>query len=337
VADTLLQRLGDEFFRSIPSRPGVYLMLGQAGDLLYVGKAKNLRTRVRSYTRITDKDGGKLVRLAAAIRAVRWEECRDEAHALTRETELVRSLRPPYNYTHNASTEYLAIAIRWQASAVGLRLASDGALPGETMYGCYPFAAGTPYAYAALVRLLFRCQVDTPHGGISSKLTSGGGCALEVVDGLRPPLRDFLSGRSARLLPAAHALIVERSAGDPIAPRSAAKDVDVLRGFYELGPRGLRRLQEKHGVPTIAVDADRLADLLAAEYASQLGASSGLDRRGVEQRVAALRADGMGLHAITKRLNAEGWPRLRGVDRWGIQDVAEIVGALLARATRGPR
>jgi hypothetical protein len=130
---------------------------------------------------------------------------------------------------------------------------------------------------------------------------------------------------------------VERSAGDPIAPRSAAKDVDVLRGFYELGPRGLRRLQEKHGVPTIAVDADRLADLLAAEYASQLGASSGLDRRGVEQRVAALRADGMGLHAITKRLNAEGWPRLRGVDRWGIQDVAEIVGALLARAIRGPR
>jgi hypothetical protein len=45
----------------------------------------------------------------------------------------------------------------------------------------------------------------------------------------------------------------------------------------------------------------------------------------------------MGLDAITKRLNAEGWPRLRDVGRWRILDVAELVGELVAKATRGPR
>ena len=45
----LVERLGKEFFREDPPVPGVYLMRDATGHVLYVGKAKNLRQRLRSY------------------------------------------------------------------------------------------------------------------------------------------------------------------------------------------------------------------------------------------------------------------------------------------------
>src|ERR1700722_6929296 len=45
----LVERLRRDFFRQLPERPGVYLMMGASDALLYVGKAKNLRKRLGSY------------------------------------------------------------------------------------------------------------------------------------------------------------------------------------------------------------------------------------------------------------------------------------------------
>src|SRR5205814_7898791 len=45
----LLDRFGAEFFRSLPSKPGVYIMSGEAGRVLYVGQSKNLRVRLGTY------------------------------------------------------------------------------------------------------------------------------------------------------------------------------------------------------------------------------------------------------------------------------------------------
>src|SRR5687768_6616948 len=93
-------RLGEPFLRSLPPRPGVYLMLGEDDELLYVGKAKNLRTRIRSYTRLRPDDDPRRISMIAKVRSIRWEEARDDAAAIARETELLRVLRPPFNYTH---------------------------------------------------------------------------------------------------------------------------------------------------------------------------------------------------------------------------------------------
>ncbi len=79
-----------------PRHPGVYSMLDGKGRVVYVGKAKVLRTRLLSYFREKSRDpkAGKIV---AATRTLVWEECPDELGALLRELELIRRYRPKFN------------------------------------------------------------------------------------------------------------------------------------------------------------------------------------------------------------------------------------------------
>lgn len=332
MAGPLRTRLGEDFFRQVPSKPGVYLMLGARRELLYVGKAKNLRTRLRSYARTADDDDERLVLLVSAIHAIEWEECATEELALGRETELLRATRPPFNFTHTASTEYLSIAIKGRGDRVRLRLTAGAAQAGERLYGCFPFAAAAPGAYAALVRLLCLAQPDA-RGRVPSQVTRAAGCDAVLADGLRGPLRTFLAGRSRRLPDVLEQRIAEQHGGDRVVLHGAARDLEVLGPFYELGPRALRRLQAREGVPFGPVSGDELSRLLAAAMGAQIGAKVRADREAVEDRIAALRQEQLGFGAIAERLNADGTPRLRGGGKWAVADVAEVVGELVAKAT----
>src|SRR5712671_4839036 len=94
----LVDRLGPEFFRQAPERPGVYLMRDAADTVLYVGKAKNLRKRLASY-RVANPDRmrRRQLRLLRAVSRIELQELPDEPAALARESELLRSLRPRFN------------------------------------------------------------------------------------------------------------------------------------------------------------------------------------------------------------------------------------------------
>src|SRR5262245_47680696 len=79
-----------------PSKPGVYGMLDAAGELIYVGKAKQLRLRLASYFR-TGSRPAKAGRILRETRAIVWEICNHEFAALLREQELIRRWRPRWN------------------------------------------------------------------------------------------------------------------------------------------------------------------------------------------------------------------------------------------------
>lgn len=81
----------------LPSDPGVYLMRDHRGDVLYIGKAANLRRRVRSYFGPGPKHGRLVARALDRLEAVDHEVCGSELEALLRESELLRTLRPPCN------------------------------------------------------------------------------------------------------------------------------------------------------------------------------------------------------------------------------------------------
>jgi len=79
-----------------PSRPGVYRMIDARGDVLYVGKAKNIKKRVTAYTRPTGLDT-RIERMVASTRTLEFVVTRTETEALLLEANLIKRLRPRFN------------------------------------------------------------------------------------------------------------------------------------------------------------------------------------------------------------------------------------------------
>jgi excinuclease ABC subunit C len=88
-------RLRHAVRRDCPRLPGVYGMIDAAGELIYVGKAKSLRSRLMGYFRPSrDEKAGKIIRES---RALAWEVAPSEFAALLRELELIRRHQPRFN------------------------------------------------------------------------------------------------------------------------------------------------------------------------------------------------------------------------------------------------
>jgi excinuclease ABC subunit C len=80
----------------VPTNPGVYLYRDEAGEILYVGKAKSLRARVKSYFSSSDQPA-KTRQLVTRIRSIDWIVVNNEVEALLLENKLVKQHTPKYN------------------------------------------------------------------------------------------------------------------------------------------------------------------------------------------------------------------------------------------------
>lgn len=94
---------GTEFFDTVPDLPGVYRFYDAKGVVIYVGKAKSLRTRLGTYRRVS-RPGAKrrraqrkMVRIVAASTRLDFDICDSEHDARIRELELIRELDPKLN------------------------------------------------------------------------------------------------------------------------------------------------------------------------------------------------------------------------------------------------
>ena len=84
------------FARVAPKAPGVYRMFDAKGDVLYVGKAKNIRKRVLNYARPTAYDA-RIARMIAATVTMEFVTTKTETEALLLEANLIKRLRPRFN------------------------------------------------------------------------------------------------------------------------------------------------------------------------------------------------------------------------------------------------
>jgi predicted GIY-YIG superfamily endonuclease len=92
------KRLGKKFFRNAPRRPGVYLMKDAQDNLLYVGKAKDLKQRLGNYRLANpDRMPRRHLRMVNEVAKIEFQFCRTEAAALKHEKKLIRSLKPRFN------------------------------------------------------------------------------------------------------------------------------------------------------------------------------------------------------------------------------------------------
>src|SRR5713226_474553 len=83
--------------RLAPTSPGVYRMLNAANDVLYVGKAKNVRKRLTSYARVNAPQPARILRMIAATVTVEIVSTTTETEALLLEANLIKQLRPRFN------------------------------------------------------------------------------------------------------------------------------------------------------------------------------------------------------------------------------------------------
>ncbi|MGB0671130.1 MAG: excinuclease ABC subunit UvrC [Rhodospirillales bacterium] len=84
------------YLKTLESGPGVYRMINPAGDVLYVGKAKNLKKRVQAYTK-PDRQSIRIRRMIAQTATMEFVTTHTEAEALLLEADLIKRLKPRYN------------------------------------------------------------------------------------------------------------------------------------------------------------------------------------------------------------------------------------------------
>jgi excinuclease ABC subunit C len=99
---------------ALPTKPGVYLMKDANGTILYVGKAINLRARVRSYFHVSAEENPKVQRLVAHIDDIDFIVTASELEALILESNLIKRHKPKYNVRLKDDKRYPYIKVTWQ-------------------------------------------------------------------------------------------------------------------------------------------------------------------------------------------------------------------------------
>jgi DNA polymerase-3 subunit epsilon len=129
LAATRTRRLLDKRHLAFgaPSRPGVYLFLGRNGQVLYVGRARDLRSRLRSYFR-SDRQRPAVEAALAAAEQIEWRVTGSELEAAIEELRLIRDLRPPGNARVSRPERYVWLRRRGESVVASTRPSPVGPL-----------------------------------------------------------------------------------------------------------------------------------------------------------------------------------------------------------------
>jgi excinuclease ABC subunit C len=200
-----------EKIRSLPASPGVYLYKNAEDEVIYVGKAKNLRSRVRSYLLEASQANAKTGSLMREAVDVDYILVDNEHEALALENNLIKQRKPRFNILLRDDKTYpyvkLTLGDRYPKVFVTRRLRKDG----SAYYGPY-FPGNLAYRIAELIHRSFlipSCKIDLsryhPRPCLQYYIKR---CLGPCVEGLTTPeayreaVRDaqmFLEGRAADL------------------------------------------------------------------------------------------------------------------------------------------
>ena len=147
-------RIIAELVRTLPRKPGVYRMIAADGEVLYVGKAKSLRSRVGSYTQ-PNRLATRLIRMVSATKTMEFSVTGSEAEALLLENNLIKRFRPRFNVLLRDDKSFPYIVIRRDTEWPQLAKHRGARQAGNEYFG--PFASAT-----AVNRTLYALQRAFP-------------------------------------------------------------------------------------------------------------------------------------------------------------------------------
>ncbi|MBK4720392.1 excinuclease ABC subunit UvrC [Azospirillum sp. YIM DDC1] len=233
---------------TLPDTPGVYRMIGADGRILYVGKAKNLKRRVASYTR-TDGLPNRTRRMVTLTRSMEFVTTHTEAEALLLEANLIRRLLPPFNVLVKDDRSFSYIALGEGHDFPRLmhhRGSADRHGKKRDLFGPYASPALVGMTIGALQRafLLRNCDDATftartrpclQHQIKRCSAPCVGRVSAEEYAAQMQGVRDVLSGRSAAVQAEFARHMIDCS--DRLAYEDAARWRDRIRALTALQSR----------------------------------------------------------------------------------------------------
>ena len=129
--------------RALPQTPGVYLMKDRLGQVIYVGKAKNLKKRVSSYFQGSKKfirAQPKIGAMVEMVREIGVHETRNETEALLLEGKLIKEYKPRYNTDFTDDKQFLLVEIDMREELPRFRLRRNRKSERAVYYGPFPQA-----------------------------------------------------------------------------------------------------------------------------------------------------------------------------------------------------
>jgi excinuclease ABC subunit C len=247
--------------RYAPTSPGVYRMLNAANDVLYVGKAKNVRKRLASYARITAVQPARIMRMIAATVSLEIISTSTETEALLLEANLIKQLRPRFNVQLRDDKSFPYILItgdHWAPQILKHRGAQTR--PGR-YFGPFASAGAVNRTITALQRaFLVRSCTDaffesrTRPCLLYQIRRCSGPCTGEIdfpgYTELVREAKDFLSGRSH---------LVKRQLADEMEKASAELAFETA-ALYRDRLAALSAIQSQQGInPRTVEEADVFA------------------------------------------------------------------------------
>ncbi len=254
-------------WKNAPNGPGVYRMIAADGEVLYVGKAKNVRKRVASYTRLAGHVN-RIARMIAATAHMVFISVETETDALLLESNLIKQLKPRFNVLMRDDKSFPYILIARDHDAPQITKHRGARARKGDYFGPFASVWAVNRALNALQRaFLLRSCVDSFYENRTRPCLlyqikrCAGPCTGEIsiadYEELVAEAKDFLTGKSrsvrerlaAEMTQAAERLEFERAARlrDPISALSA------IQGAQGINPRSV----EEADVFAIAKDAGR--------------------------------------------------------------------------------
>ena len=232
------QIIGD-YVKHLPSKPGVYRMLGEDGAVLYVGKARNLKNRVGSYA----KSGGHNYRISLMISLTRTMEfvvTDTETDALLLEANLIKRLKPRFNVLLRDDKSFPYILIRRDHAAPQLTKHRGARKAKGDYFGPFASAGAVNYTLNTLQKaFLMRTCSDSVYSGRTRPCMlyqikrCAGPCVdlvtPETYDALVSQASDFLHGKSNALREGMQAKM--KAASDALDFENAAQFRDRIRAI----------------------------------------------------------------------------------------------------------
>lgn len=164
-----------EQLASVPDAPGVYLWKDDAGEVLYVGKAKSLRKRMRQYTSGHD-DREKIPLMMELVAGYDYVATNNEVESLILEANLIKQFRPPYNVDYRDDKSYPYIALTMADPYPAIKYTREKHKPGTRYFGPYTDARAAREITDIVRRIVPICRATCPEW---KRVTAKGGEPVE--------------------------------------------------------------------------------------------------------------------------------------------------------------